>query len=458
MSNQPPSDDSKRPTKSGQETVGYDQSPLGPASEAENPAATTRAMPPSPLSRHHVGKAPPRGRLPKATMAFSASDVSSLARRAKDRVAETVLDVPPIAAAPTPQPGKTTGSEAPRSAVRAYEDGVYTTVSREVVSEQELKDAQAVQLPYKSTEVIRRIGGYDILGELGRGGMGVVYDAYSLRLCRRCAIKVMIAGEQASQIQLVRFQNEAMLAARLRHPNIVQVFDAGEEEGQFYFVMEYVDGLSLEDIAEQPSFETKELVRVAAKVGYALAEAHKHGVVHRDVKPENVLVDLNGEPHITDFGIAANVRPEQRITNDGALMGTPAYMSPEQINGEVARIGPASDQYSLAASLFHMVTGRTPFVADSTIDLLIAGLNDEAPLASTVAKKNSKRSIDLDLDTILAKGLEKKAAQRYPSIEAFSDDLMAYVEDRPIAARPVSSAERLRKLIRRNRAAFAISA
>jgi len=347
------------------------------------------------------------------------------------------------------------------SAVRAYADGVFTTVTRDTVSKELLAKAQAVTLPYSSQDVIRRIGSYDILAELGRGGMGVVYKAYSLRLCRPCALKLMIAGEYASEVQLVRFQNEAMLAARLRHPNIVQVFDAGEVDdkgGEFYFVMEFVEGRPLDDLAGDASYSTRDLARVIAKTARALEYAHGHGIVHRDIKPDNILVSADGEPHITDFGIAANVKTEKRITNEGALMGTPAYMSPEQINGEIARIGPASDQYSLGASLFHMVTGREPFTAETTIDLLIKAMGEDAPMASAVAKAHSKRDVELDLDTIIAKTLEKKTGDRYGSLGALADDLEAYLEDRPIAARPVSGAERLRKLIRRNRAAFVVSA
>lgn len=358
---------------------------------------------------------------------------------------------------PEPPAAKGPGLMALRSSLRAYSDGVYTTINRETVSPKDGGRAGAVKLPYTSEDVIRRIGPYDVLEELGRGAMGVVYRAYSLRLCRECAIKVMIASDQASQVELVRFQNEAMLAARLEHPNIVPVFDAGEEAGEFYFVMGFVRGVSLGEFAADPNVDMQGLARIAAKAARALHYAHERGVVHRDVKPDNVIVDADGEPHITDFGIAANVRTEQRMTNEGALMGTPAYMSPEQINGEVAKIGPASDQYSLGATLFHMVTGRQPFTAPSTIELLIRTLEDDAPKASAVAAKLSGRRVDLDLDTIIGRSLEKKVSERYASIEGLADDLEAFAEDRPIVARPISATERLRKLIRRNRAAFMIS-
>ncbi len=343
-------------------------------------------------------------------------------------------------------------------AVRAYRDGIVTSVTRQPISPEALRSASVVELPYRSADVIRRIGAYDVLGELGRGGMGVVYRAFSLRLCRPCAIKVLIAGEGATEVELMRFQNEAMLAARLSHPNIVPVFDAGEEGGQFYFVMELVDGLPLDELAADPAQSTDSLVAVIAKSARALAYAHSRGVVHRDVKPENIIVDDVGEPHITDFGIAANVRADvRRATLDGTVMGTPTYMSPEQINGEVAKIGPASDQYSLGASLFHVVAGREPFDDENLMTLLRNVLDMQPPSAADVAAKHSKREVNEDLRVIIDKALEKRAVDRYPSIDALADDLDAYLEDRPINARPVSPAERLRKLVRRNRTAFVIA-
>jgi len=345
----------------------------------------------------------------------------------------------------------------PTTAYREYSDGVMITSARELVTRPDRMDVTVFPLPYASHEVIRRIGPYDVLSELGRGGMGVVYKAYSLRLCRLCALKVMIPGPRAHPAVLVRFQNEAMLAARLSHPNIVHVFDAGEEDGQFYFVMAFVKARSLLEYATERALDSRSVARVVARCARALHYAHQHGIVHRDVKPDNILVDDEGEPHITDFGIAANVQTDRRLTHDGALMGTPHYMSPEQINGEVARIGPASDVYSLGATLYHVLAGREMFNARNVIVLLQKAQDEEPVPPSVAAKSHSRRSISIDLDRICLKSVEKQASRRYPTALALADDLDAFVEGRPVAARPISSVERLQKLVRRNRGAFAIA-
>jgi len=337
-----------------------------------------------------------------------------------------------------------------------YADGIFMTSAREQLPTLPPGEVTAIELPYASSEVMLRIGPYDVLSELGRGGMGVVYKAYSLRLCRYCALKVMIPGPQVNPVQLVRFQNEAMLAARLQHPNIVSISDAGEDNGQFYFVMAYVEGKNLGDLLGDKSLETKGIARLIAKCARALQYAHEHGVVHRDIKPDNIIIDAKGEPHITDFGIAANVRTERRLTNEGAMMGTPAYMSPEQINGELAHIGPASDIYSLGATLFHVLTGREVFRGNAVLELLSATLREDPVAPSVAARSASKRKISLDLDTICLKALEKKVSRRYATALAFAEDLEAFVEDRPVVARPISAVERFQKLVRRNRGFFAL--
>lgn len=337
-----------------------------------------------------------------------------------------------------------------------YADDVLITSTRVAIRPDDLGDAAPVRLPYASRDVLKRVGSYDVLAELGRGAMGVVYKAFSLRLCRFCALKVMIAGPHATPAQLVRFQNEAMLAARLGHPNIVSIWDAGEDDGQFYFVMAFIEGRPLGAFISDPNLTTKAIAQMFAKCARALHYAHEHGIVHRDIKPDNVIVDARGEPHITDFGIAANVRTDRRLTNEGAMMGTPAYMSPEQINGELAHIGPTSDVYSLGATLYHVLTGREVFRGDTILSLLAATLREEPVPPRIAAAKHSKRVIPLDLDTICLKALEKQSHRRYPTALALAEDLEAYVEDRPVSARPISRVERLQKLLRRNRAFFAL--
>lgn len=343
----------------------------------------------------------------------------------------------------------------PSTQARAYADGVITTVSREVVSPDSEEAGLAVRLPYKSSDVIHRIGSYDVLAELGRGGMGVVYRAYALRLCRPCALKVIIAGVHASQAELIRFQNEAMLAARMQHPHIVSVFDAGEEDGLFYFVMELVEGRPLFDLIEEGSEDNLRIgLRAIAESARALHYAHEKGVIHRDIKPDNILIDAAGHPHITDFGIAKNVEAEVGMTAQGSPMGTPLYMSPEQANGELAAIGPRSDVYSLGATLYELCTGQPPFTGDSAMEILAQVLRDEPPSPREVARRVRKRELPLDLETICLEAMQKDAARRYPSALALAEDIEAYLDDRPIAARPISASERMQKLIRRNRAVF----
>ena len=343
--------------------------------------------------------------------------------------------------------------------VRRYADGRMFTARGHMVDPRETVSQRVVDLPYGAEDVVTRIGPYDVLGELGRGAMGVVYKAFSVRLRRLCALKVMRAGEQATEADLIRFQNEAMLAARLNHPNIVQVYDSGEFDDEFYFVMEFIPGPSFEGLIEEGSPDAvKKGLRALAQAGRALTFAHEKGVVHRDIKPDNILLDDDYNPHITDFGIAKaiNVPAEEAggLTQAGAAMGTPYYMPPEQANGEVENIGPLSDVYALGATMYHLVTGRTPFIGETVFALLLEVIKKEPDPPTRVCMEIRGRALDQDLETICLKAMEKEAHRRYPSAQALAEDIEAYLEDRPISARPLSRAERLQKLMRRNRSAL----
>ncbi len=348
------------------------------------------------------------------------------------------------------------------SVLRRYSDGTFVTADGIEAN----AAANAVALPYSKTDVRFRVGSYDILAELGRGGMGVVYKAYSLKLCRFVALKMMTSGRFASEAETIRFQNEAMLAARLEHPNIVPVFDSGEQEGHLYFVMAFVEGRSLGALIKEQG-ETQDAaarealleacVRCIAACARALAYAHQRGIVHRDIKPDNIIVDPDGVPHITDFGIAKNTQREVSLTKPGAIVGTPSYMAPEQANSLAERIGPAADIYSLGATLYDVATGMRPFDADNPVIILMKVMNDLPEQPRVAAKKTLGRVLSPDLDLIIQKSMEKRAADRYASAAAMADDLEAYLEDRPVAARPIGGVERLKKSIRRNRAAFAMA-
>jgi len=353
--------------------------------------------------------------------------------------------------------GKTRGASQTVRAkqLRRYRDGVLTTAmgDRRVLQGDE---QQAFALPYSSTDVIGRLGAYDLLGEIGEGGMGKVYKAYSLNLCRFCAIKVMKVGKQINEATILRFQNEAMLAGRLRHPNIISVFDAGEEPGTFYFVMDWIEGKTFQDLIDEESDEAmRRGLQILSKCCRALDYAHRRGIVHRDVKPDNILIDQQGEPYIMDFGIAKDREQGLNLTATKATMGTPYYMSPEQANGEVQHVGPLSDVYSLGATMFHLLTGRVPFVGDTLFSLMMQVISNEVEVPSEVARRVLGRKIPQELDVLCLKAMEKEAGRRYASAADFADDIDAYLAEKPIKAHPLTRAERFQKLMRRNRAVFA---
>lgn len=350
---------------------------------------------------------------------------------------------------PVTDPGR--GTPPPRLGFR-YADGILRSEDGRDLPPHDTQPDRVIDLPYRTTDVRLRIGPYEVLDELGRGGMGVVYRAYSLRLRRTCAIKVLTGGEHQTEADIERFQNEAMLAARLTHPNIVQVFDAGESQGLFYFVMEYVQGRGIEHLAE--AGEIRAGVEALAKAARALDHAHRRGVVHRDVKPDNILVDASGEPHVTDFGIAKALGQDSGLTWAGRPIGTPNYMPPEQANGELDAIGPLSDVYSLGATLYHLLAGRPPFVGDAPLQVLMEVLEKEPEAPGVVARRERGREVPLDLEAICLKAMEKRARRRYPSAAAMATDLEAWLAQRPVAARPLGRTERLRKTLSSNRAAL----
>lgn len=292
------------------------------------------------------------------------------------------------------------------------------------------------------------VPGYDILGEIGRGGMGVVYKARQVSLNRIVALKMVLAGMHADPEALRRFRAEAEAVARLRHPNIVQVHDYGHGDGHAYLALEYVEGGTLTGkiacVPQTPEFAARTVQTLAA----AMQHAHTLGFVHRDLKPANVLVTADGVLKITDFGLAKWLTTGADGSNDhtqtGALLGTPAYMAPEQTSGS-REIGPATDTYALGVILYQLLTGRPPFEGDSVLDVL-RRVQEEEPLPP----RRLRLSVPRDLETICLKCLEKHPTQRYASAADLEEDLRRYQAGEPITARPVGTPERVWRWCRRN--------
>jgi WD40 repeat protein/serine/threonine protein kinase len=346
-----------------------------------------------------------------------------------------------------------------RAAVRALRQ------SHESSSATRIRDPEvlAVALPAP-----RQVGDYEILAEAGRGGMGVVYKARHRGLHRLAALKMVLAGEFASPDQELRFRLEAELAARVQHPNIVQVYEIGSYQGRPFLAMEWVDGGSLAnrlDGKPWPPYEAATLIETLAR---AIQVAHEEGVVHRDLKPANVLLVSGvsclvfGEeatsatpntkhqtpntliPKITDFGLARAIAGGQTLTQSGLMVGTPGYMAPEQVSGERALVGPTTDIYALGVMLYRLITGRMPFQNENTLELLRAVTSDEPPRPRRLQPR-----LPRDLEAITLHCLEKEPGQRYSSALALADDLQSFRQGKQVTARPVGAIERLARACRR---------
>jgi eukaryotic-like serine/threonine-protein kinase len=289
------------------------------------------------------------------------------------------------------------------------------------------------------------VPGYEIVGELGRGGMGVVYKARQRGLNRWVALKMVLAGAHAGAAQLARFQTEAEAVARLQHPNIVQIYDVGELDGLPYFSLEYIDGLSLDQKIHRQPQPPREAANLTETLARAMQYAHENGIIHRDLKPANVLMTTDGKPKITDFGLAKRLEEDSSQTKSGTLMGTPSYMAPEQARGEIKEVGPLADVYSLGAMLYELITGRPPFLASSAMDTIMQVTRDEAMAPTRIVPDTPP-----DLETICMKCLQKETDKRYPSALALAEDLERFQLGEPILARPVGGVERFWRWCRRN--------
>src|SRR5947209_5613733 len=279
-------------------------------------------------------------------------------------------------------------------------------------------------------EMVGELGDYELLEEVGRGGQGVVFRARQKSLNRTVALKVISLGQWASEAPLKRFRREAEAAASLDHPSIVPIYEVGEREGSCYFSMKFVEGGQLDEVVRREPMPIRQAAELIAKVARTVHYAHEHGILHRDIKPGNILVDEKGEPHLTDFGLARLVETESTMTRTLEVLGTPSYMAPEQAVGNNAGVTSATDIYGLGAVLYQLVSGHPPFAGGTTFETVRLVLDTEPRQPRLLNPK-----IDRDLNTICLKCLDKDRQRRYASALALAEDLERWLNDEPIRAR-----------------------
>jgi len=298
----------------------------------------------------------------------------------------------------------------------------------------------------------RQFGEYQLLEEIARGGMGIVYQARQLSLNRLVAVKVLLSGPLASATDLQRFRAEAEAVANLQHPNIVAVHEVGEHAGQPFFSMDYVEGTCLSELVREQPLPAPRAAGYVKTIAEAIQYAHDHGVLHRDLKPSNVLIDHAGQPRIIDFGLAKRLHSDPQLsaindplTRTGHVLGSPNFIPPEQAAGKRGAIGRHSDIYSLGALLYHLLTARPPFAAATTHEIVHQVLNTEP-----VGPRSLNPSVPRDLETICLKCLEKDPRRRYRTAQELADELRRFLRGEPIQARPVGPLGRFWRWCRRN--------
>lgn len=295
-------------------------------------------------------------------------------------------------------------------------------------------DPDASSARWRRLDLPTIIGDYELVEEVGRGGMGVVFRARQISLNRPVAVKMILRGRLASDADLERFLAEALATARLEHHNIVPVYDVGDIEGRPFFSMQYIEGQTLADRVASGPLPQREAAELVAAITRAISFAHEHGVLHRDLKPSNILISEEGTPLVSDFGLAKQTRARTEparveLTRSGVLVGTPAYMSPEQAGGWRGLVGPASDIYSLGCVLYFALTGRPPFVADSAMEVVMRVIEQDP-----TPPRGLRPSLDRDLEMIVIRCLQKPIDLRYDTAAALAADLEAYLADEKVSA------------------------
>ena len=329
---------------------------------------------------------------------------------------------------------------------KAFEGGsAKANDSGNELSRDNAKSLSGVKEAVRAASMLGELGDYELLEEIGRGGQGVVFRARQKSLNRTVALKVISLGQWASKAHLKRFRREAEAAASLDHPSIVPIYDVGERDGSCYFSMKFVEGGQLDEVARREPIPIRRAVELITNVARTVHYAHEHGILHRDIKPGNILLDAKGEPLLTDFGLARLVESESSVTQTLDVLGTPSYMAPEQAVGNNAAVSSATDVYGLGAVLYQLLTGQPPFAGGTTYET-IKLLEKTEPRPPRLL--NPK--VDPDLSTICLKCLEKDPKRRYSSALALAEDLQRWLKHEPIAARRIGPLVRGGKWVRRN--------
>ena len=302
-------------------------------------------------------------------------------------------------------------------------------------------------------EILGELGDYELLEEIGRGGQGVVFRARQKSLNRTVALKIISLGQWASEAHLKRFRREAEAVANLDHPNIVPIYEVAERDGSCYFSMKFVEGGQLDEVVRRAPMSIRRAVELMLRLARTVHYAHEHNILHRDIKPGNILLDQKGEPHLTDFGLARLVETESTITRTLEVLGTPSYMAPEQATGNNAQLTSATDVYGLGAVLYQLLTGHPPFAGGTTFETIKLVLDTEPR-----QPRLWNRKIDRDLSAICLKCLEKDPRRRYPSALALAEDLEHWLRHEPIRAKRSGFFIHASKWVRRKPALAALIA